>query len=139
VTSAREVANSGMRWLACGAWCAAAAVVAGAFGAHGLSDRLDARGLELWETAARYLMYGGLALGLLGLASSRGEPDRFTHLAGSAVLAGAVVFSATVALLALGGPSWLGAVTPLGGASMIAGLVLFGARAWSRRTQGPIR
>lgn len=126
-------AGFGRRWLACGAACAAIAVVAGAFGAHGLADRLDARGLELWETAARYLMYGGLALGLLGLAARDGSRDRWLDVAGALLLAGAVVFSTTVSLLALDGPRWLGAVTPLGGAAMIAGLALFGARAWSRR------
>lgn len=132
--SAARDGGLGRRWLACGTWCAALAVVAGAFGAHGLADRLDARGLELWETAARYLMYGGLALGLLGLSEKDGSRDRWLDVAGALLLAGAVVFSSTVALLALDGPRWLGAVTPLGGAAMIAGLALFGARAWSRRS-----
>jgi len=54
-------------WLASGALCGALAVVAGAFGAHALADRLDAHALGLWETAARYLMYGGLAQMALGL------------------------------------------------------------------------
>ena len=50
----------GGRWIVCGGLCCALAVGAGAFGAHGLASRLDARSLQLWETAARYLMYGGL-------------------------------------------------------------------------------
>jgi uncharacterized membrane protein YgdD (TMEM256/DUF423 family) len=103
--SGGETASRGLRWLAAGAFCAAAAVAAGAFGAHGLADRLDPRGLELWETAARYLMYGGLALGLLGLASARCGIDRWLDGAGWALLSGSLVFSSTVALLALGGPS----------------------------------
>ena len=37
-----------------GLWCAAA-VAAGAFGAHALAGRLGSRELALWETAARYL------------------------------------------------------------------------------------
>jgi uncharacterized membrane protein YgdD (TMEM256/DUF423 family) len=86
-------AGFGRRWLACGAACAAIAVVAGAFGAHGLADRLDARGLELWETAARYLMYGGLALGLLGLAARDGSRDRWLDVAGALLLAGTVASS----------------------------------------------
>jgi uncharacterized membrane protein YgdD (TMEM256/DUF423 family) len=125
----------GLRWVSGGAVCAALAVTAGAFGAHGLADRLDARGLELWETAARYLMYGGLSLGLVALASHRAGPDRGVDLAGGAILAGAALFSSTVALLALGGPRWLGAVTPLGGAAMIGGLALLGARAWARSSR----
>ena len=126
--SATRGGGLGRRWLACGAWCAALAVVAGAFGAHGLADRLDARGLELWETAARYLMYGGLALGLLGLSEKDGSRDRWLDVAGTLLLAGAVVFSATVALLALDGPRWLGAVTPIGGTLLILGFLIF---AWA--------
>ena len=82
-------------------------------------------------------MYGGLALGLLGLSQKEGSRDRWLDVAGAMLLAGAVVFSSTVALLALDGPRWLGAVTPLGGAAMIAGLALFGARAWSHRARLP--
>ncbi|HUP25479.1 MAG TPA: DUF423 domain-containing protein [Thermoanaerobaculia bacterium] len=129
--SGGETAGRGLRWLAAGAFCAAVAVAAGAFGAHGLAERLDARGLELWEIAARYLMYGGLALGLLGLAAPRGGRDRWLDVAGCALLSGSLLFSSTVAGLALGGPRWLGAVTPLGGTATIVGLALLGARAWA--------
>src|SRR5215203_364958 len=46
-----------MNWIFLGALGGALSVVLGAFGAHALAARLDARALELWETAARYLMY----------------------------------------------------------------------------------
>lgn len=106
----------------------AVAVAAGSFGAHSLAARLDTRSLELWETAARYLMYGGLGLTLVGLAARVLErPGLFW--AGLALLAGSLVFSGTVAALALGGPRWLGAVTPLGGLLMIAGFLLFAVAA----------
>ena len=62
-------------WL--GPLLCALAVLAGAFGAHGLADRLDARSMELWETAARYLMYGGLGLTLTGLAARQGSNGSF--------------------------------------------------------------
>lgn len=114
-----------MLWV--GPLVCAVAVLGGAFGAHGLRARLDPRSLELWETAVRYLMYGGLGLTLLGLAADRWDKAGF-HSAGWLLLAGAVVFSGTVAALALGGPRWLGAVTPIGGVLMIAGFLLF---AWS--------
>jgi uncharacterized membrane protein YgdD (TMEM256/DUF423 family) len=107
-------------------------VVAGAFGAHALAARLDARAIALWETAARYLMYSGLGLALLGLwarqaAAGGGGVER---AAGWCFLAGAVVFSGTVFGLALGGPRWLGAVTPLGGTLLILGFLLFAVAAW---------
>ena len=112
-------------WLATGAFVTAAAIIAGAFGAHGLKARLDADALALWETAARYLVYGGLAIMAVGLAGGQHSNLRIVGPA-RALLIGSLVFSGTVGALALGGPRWLGAVTPLGGALMIAGLVWFG-------------
>ena len=117
-----------------GSLCCALAVVAGAFGAHGLAARLDARSLQLWETAARYLMYGGLGQALVGLlaggVSARGGSGGGPLLgaAGGALLAGTLLFSGTIAALALGGPRWLGAVTPLGGLLVMAGFFLL---AWA--------
>jgi len=107
-----------MPWLFVAALLCAAAVAAGAFGAHGLRERLDPRALEIWETAARYLMYAGLAL--LALAAAR----RLEPASAWSLLAGAVVFCGTLFGLALGGPRWLGAITPVGGLLMIAGFVL---------------
>lgn len=111
-------------WIATGAACCAVAVIAGAFGAHGLADRLEPRQLELWETAARYFIYGGFGQILMGLAAHV-SPRRGLDLAAILLLVGSLVFSATVAILALGGPRWLGAITPLGGLAMIAGFVVF--------------
>ena len=114
-------------WLATGALCCALSVVGGAFGAHGLESRLDAVSLARWETAAKYLMYGGfgqMAIGLTRLAAeARGLTPSGLSLAGTSLLAGTLVFSLTVATIALGGPRWLGAITPLGGLGMIVGFV----------------
>jgi uncharacterized membrane protein YgdD (TMEM256/DUF423 family) len=115
-------------WIATGALCCALAIVAGAFGAHGLKSRLDSAELELWETAARYLIYGGFGLTLIGLASS--ASGRPLGSAGISLLVGSIVFSGTVFALALGAPRWLGAITPIGGGLMILGFVLFAAAAW---------
>lgn len=113
--------------LACGAlWCALA-VGAGAFGAHALAERLDVRSLALWETAARYLMYGGLGATLVGIAGVQWPRGGFVF-SGICLLLGAVVFSGTVGAIALGAPRWLGAITPLGGVLMIAGFLAF---AWT--------
>ncbi len=113
-----------MPWVSVGAVGAALSVIAGAFGAHALADRLDARALALWETAARYLMYGGLGLLGLGLAQGR-QAHRFYQPAGISLGLGAVVFSGTLFALALGAPRVLGAITPIGGVGMILGFVLF--------------
>jgi uncharacterized membrane protein YgdD (TMEM256/DUF423 family) len=114
-------------WIFLGALLGAVSVMAGAFGAHGLASRLDARSLELWETAARYLMYGAFALVLVGLLGRQGAVRGITG-AGWCLLIGSLIFSGTVSVLALGGPRWLGAITPIGGTLLIAGFLLF---AWA--------
>ena len=114
-------------WIFIGALLGAVSVIAGAFGAHGLASRLDARSLELWETSARYLIYGAFALILVGLFGRQGAV-RGVAGAGWCLLLGSLIFSGTVAVLALGGPRWLGAITPIGGTLLIAGFLLF---AWA--------
>ena len=113
--------------LVIGALACALAVIAGAFGAHGLKARLDPAALALWETAARYLIYGGFGLLAMGLLSLHG-PRRGLDAAAWSMTVGSLIFSGTVFALALGGPRWLGAVTPLGGVGMILGFLLL---AWA--------
>ena len=113
------------RVLFLGCLACAVAVGAGAFGAHGLEGRLDARELALWETAARYLMYSGLGAVAAGLGASWRPSSAFLW-GGGLLLAGGLVFAGTVFALALGGPRWLGAVTPLGGLAQIVGWLTLG-------------
>jgi uncharacterized membrane protein YgdD (TMEM256/DUF423 family) len=109
-------------WFSLGMLVMAVAIGAGAFGAHGLRSVLspDARGL--WETAVRYLVIGAVGVIGVGLAADL-RPSRTWSLVGAALLAGAVIFSTTLAALALGAPRWLGAVTPVGGVLLILGYV----------------
>jgi len=113
-----------MPWITFGALMCAVSVACGAFGAHALAERLDARALEIWETGSRYLMYSGLGVTLIGLtAQTLAKPALGT--AAAAVTIGGVVFFSTLAAIALGGPKVLGMITPLGGLLMIVGFVLF--------------
>jgi uncharacterized membrane protein YgdD (TMEM256/DUF423 family) len=91
----------------------------GAFGAHGLKERLAGPGLELWRTAVLYHLVHAVALLAIALA----ERLRGRTLTAALFAAGVVIFSGTLYAMALGGPRWLGAITPLGGASFIAGWV----------------
>ncbi len=118
-------------WFPLGSILLAVAVAAGALGAHALRTRLDAPALSLWETAVRYLVVAGLGLLAAGLAAER-KPHAWWAAAGSCLAVGALVFSGTVAALALGGPRWLGAVTPVGGILIIAGFVASAAAALRR-------
>ncbi|ADV67725.1 DUF423 domain-containing protein [Deinococcus maricopensis] len=100
-----------------GALLAGSGVALGAFGAHALKNTLSTEALATFETGVRYQMYAGL--GTLALAALPGQ-TRAPTLIG----AGAVVFSGSLYTLTLTGQKWLGAVTPIGGALMIAGFVL---------------
>ncbi len=88
---------------------AALAIGAGAFGAHGVTDPKAA---EWLRTGGLYqLIHAVAAVALTGVA--RG--------AAAVMLIGAAIFALTLYAMALGGPKWLGAVTPIGGVLMIAG------------------
>ncbi len=108
------------RLFAVGAALGALAVAAGAFGAHALKKRLDADALTVFETGARYHMYGALTVLVLGLAAAHGLR---TVTPGWVLVAGTVIFSGTLYGIALGGPRWLGAITPIGGSLFIVALV----------------
>lgn len=136
--------HSAVRWaVTVGAGYMALAIGAGAFGAHGLRGHLDPPALALWETAARYLFYGGVGLVLLGLAwlLSDRQAGALTDppsagrwsIAAWSLAAGTALFATTVGALALGAPRFLGAITPLGGVAMILGLLVF---AWAARPRG---
>ena len=105
--------------LAAGCLLAGLGVAAGAFGAHSLEGRLSADALAIFDTAALYHMLHALGLILLGLAAAR-WPDAAWHCPGLLMLCGIAVFSGTLYALALSGIGWLGAITPIGGAALIA-------------------
>jgi len=106
----------------------AAGVALGAFGAHGLRARLDARGLEVWETAVRYHVVHAVALLALALSPYAAQ----LRMAGWLFAAGIALFSGSLYALALGGPRWLGPVTPLGGLALLAGWLWIARAALSR-------
>lgn len=115
--------------LGLGALFAALSIGAGAFGAHGLRRSLTVDSLALWETAARYLMYAGL--GMIGAgAISLSLPRPGFGFAAWLLLIGGLLFSGTVFALALGGPGWLGAITPVGGVAMILAFALISWTGW---------
>jgi uncharacterized membrane protein YgdD (TMEM256/DUF423 family) len=103
-----------------GSFSAFLAIAAGAFGAHALRARLSSEYLAVFETAARYQMYHGLALLAVAWASVR-WPGALPQWAGWFFVLGTVLFSGSLYALALTGVRWLGAVTPLGGIAFLAG------------------
>jgi uncharacterized membrane protein YgdD (TMEM256/DUF423 family) len=102
-----------------GAISAFFAVAAGAFGAHALRDSLPADRLQVFETAARYQMYHALALLVVGLATF-GAGASAAQWAGRLFVAGTILFSGSLYILALSGVRVWGAVTPFGGVAWLA-------------------
>ena len=98
-------------------------VVLGAFGAHALKAKLKARDtVKTWETAVKYHLVHALALVLVSILSV--QPSSIVNwvtVSFVAFTAGILLFSGSLYALALGGPRWLGPVTPLGGLALILG------------------
>src|SRR5437763_575806 len=116
------------RLVAAGAINAAIAVGAGAFAAHGLRDRLDARALEVFETGARYQMYHAIAIILAGIIAT--GAGRGAQTAGWIFQAGIVLFSGSLYVLAVTGVKGIGAITPLGGLAFLVGWLWLAWAAW---------
>jgi uncharacterized membrane protein YgdD (TMEM256/DUF423 family) len=110
--------------LVLGAISAFIAVAAGAFGAHGLRDRLEPALLVTFETGARYQFFHALAMILTALAHDR-RPARAYPVVGALFAVGTVLFSGSLYALALSGVRAWGAVTPFGGLCFLTGWLVF--------------
>jgi uncharacterized membrane protein YgdD (TMEM256/DUF423 family) len=110
-------------WLTTGAALGALGVILGAFGAHLLRPWLPPREFASYETALNYLQVHALALLAAGLLIERWPARRALVWAARGFAAGCVFFSGSLAVLALTGWTWLGALVPVGGLLWIAGWV----------------
>ncbi len=107
-------------FLLIGAVAAFLAVGFGASGAHGLRGRLSPDMMAVFESAVRYQMYHALALVLVALILGRMD-GWLIRTAGWCFVAGIVLFSGSLYVLAVSGVTILGAITPLGGLAFLAG------------------
>ena len=98
--------------LATAALCAAFAIAAGAFGAHGAAS---VKAAEWLRTGGLYQLIHAVA----AIAIMRTAPR-----SAWVMLTGSTLFAATLYAMAIGAPRWLGAITPIGGGLMIGGWLL---------------
>jgi uncharacterized membrane protein YgdD (TMEM256/DUF423 family) len=118
-----------MPWSAIGAALMALGVMLGAFGAHALKERLDAYSLGVYEKAVFYHFVHALGILVTSALSRAGALSESASTTVCALLlAGIVLFSGSLYLLAITGTRGLGAVTPFGGLAFIAAWLLLAYR-----------
>ena len=104
------------------------AVLLGAFGAHGLKAKLAPDMMAVYQTAVQYHIWHALGLAVVGLALVNWPSLVLLRLAGWLMLAGMIVFSGSLYLLAVTNVKMLGTITPIGGLLLIAAWLVF---AWA--------
>jgi uncharacterized membrane protein YgdD (TMEM256/DUF423 family) len=110
-----------MNWSVVGAILLALAVMLGAFGAHGLRDRLDPYSMSVYEKAVFYHFIHALGLLIVSFLPKTGTfSESATGWVCGLLLVGVLIFSGGLYLLAVTGNRMLGAITPIGGVSFIA-------------------
>jgi uncharacterized membrane protein YgdD (TMEM256/DUF423 family) len=125
-----------MNWTAIGSVLMTLAVAAGAFGAHGLRNKLDAYSMSVYEKAVFYHFVHALGILLTAVLARTGA----ITVAGQGraawlFLVGILVFSGSLYALAVSGIRILGAITPIGGVAFIAGWLVLAYEAM--RVQRP--
>lgn len=97
-------------------------VLLGAFGAHALKKILSPEMLDVYKTGVEYQFYHALGLLLIGLIGFRIE-SKWLRWSGIALVAGIILFSGSLYALSISGLKILGAITPIGGLSFVAGWI----------------
>ena len=106
-----------------GAIFMALAVLLGAFGAHALKQSLSSEMLAVYKTGVEYQFYHALGLLLIGLVGFHVK-SKYLSWAGLFITIGIILFSGSLYVLTLSGIKGLGAITPVGGLSFVAGWIL---------------
>ena len=105
------------------------AVLLGAFGAHGLRDKVAPPLLEIYRTGVLYHLVHAMVVLAVAFAADRLRRPR---LVAGLFTAGIAIFSGTLYLLAVTGVMKLGAVTPIGGVLLLAGWAALIAEGFTR-------
>ena len=120
-----------LRWiLVIGALGGFLSVLLGAFAAHGLRSRLAPEMLAVFQTGVQYQFFHSLALLMTGLLAVQLGESAGLRWSGTLFLAGILLFSGSLYVLALSGVKWLGAVTPFGGTCFLAGWLVLAISLW---------
>jgi uncharacterized membrane protein YgdD (TMEM256/DUF423 family) len=111
-----------MNWSLTGAVLLALAVILGAFGAHGLQNRLDDYSRGVYEKAVFYHFLHAMGILVVAVLARTGSfPEQAEDTVCWFLLAGIVLFSGSLYVLAVSGNRSLGMITPFGGVAFIIG------------------
>ena len=108
-------------------------IALGAFGTHGLKDRISEASIKIWQTGVQYHLIHALAIVMVGILATH-ETARAVQRAGWLMVAGIGIFSGSLYLLAITGIKILGAITPLGGLCFLAAWLML-ATTFGKRNQ----
>lgn len=100
------------------------AVALGAFGAHGLANKLEPKYLDIWKTGVTYQMFHALGILVVGLLLSKVAGSALFTWSGWLMFAGIVFFSGSLYVLSLTKIGPLGAITPIGGVCFLVAWIL---------------
>lgn len=122
------------RFVFFGALLLALATGLGAWAAHGLEAFIDSAAIETFSTGVEYHFYHALGLLLVGLMIDRLGASLQLLLSGWLLIAGIVMFSGSLYVLAFGAARFAGPVTPIGGLCFIAAWLCLAMALWRSRT-----
>ena len=121
-----------MMFVFLGALNMAIAVMLGAFGAHGLKNKVTPEQLAWWHTGVDYHVYHALALLIIGALIAAQPQLALPKGSAWALQVGIVIFSGSLYAMTLGAPRWFGAITPIGGTAFIVGWLWLAYSAWQK-------
>lgn len=101
------------------------AVALGAFGAHGLEDKISEESIAIWEKAVLYQMFHTIALVAVGLVFAKIQ-SLSLKWSGWFYLIGIILFSGSLYTYALTGITFFALITPFGGVAFLIGWFLLG-------------
>lgn len=110
----------------------AIAVMLGAFGAHGLKNKVTTEQLAWWHTGVDYHIYHALALVMMGVLMAAQPQLAIPKGSAWAFQVGIIIFSGSLYAMTLGAPRWFGAITPIGGSALIVGWLWLAYSAWHK-------
>lgn len=121
------------RCIAAGAVLMLLGVILGAFGAHALQALLSPQRLASYQTGVTYQLLHALGLIAVGIVAQLTTETARLRWSARLMLAGIMLFSGSIYLMAAGAPRTLGMVAPMGGLSFMAAWGLLAWHAISRR------